>query len=95
MAAHGEQGFASLPQRRVGWPVSMAGRARLPRFLIMRVRGGSGFGRACGVQGLMKKEEENKNAFPCYTSRGRRKGNNVVQNDTVLLSLFFFLTCIK
>ena len=91
MAAHGEQGFAALPQRQVGWPMGVAGRVRLPRFLIMRVRGGSGFGRACGVQGLMKKEEENNTAFPCCTSRGRRKGNSVVQNDTVLPPLFFFL----
>jgi len=35
-------------------------------------------------------EERRKIAFPCYTSRGRRKGNSVVQNDTVLH--FFFLT---
>ena len=31
---------------RVSWLVGVAGRARLPRFLIMRRRGASGFGRA-------------------------------------------------
>jgi len=56
----------------------------------MRVHGGSGFGKALGVQGLMKKEEENKTVFPCCTSKGRRKGNSIVQNDIVLL-LFIFL----
>jgi len=39
IAAHGEQGFPTLPWRRVSWPVGVAGRARLPRFLIMRGRG--------------------------------------------------------
>jgi hypothetical protein len=57
----------------------------------MRVHGGLGFGRARGVQGLMKKEEENKTAFPCCTSRGRKKGNSVVQNDIVLLLFVFYM----
>jgi hypothetical protein len=49
--------------------------------------GGGSFGRqvACRVQRGKKK----KITFPCCTSRGRRKGNSVVQNDTVL-HLFFF-----
>jgi hypothetical protein len=34
-------------------------------------------------------EERRKIAFPCCTSRGRRKGNSVVQNDTVLHFFFF------
>jgi hypothetical protein len=46
-----------------------------------------GLWQACGVSGSTRKEE--KIAFPCCTSRGRRKGNSVVQNDTVLQ--FFFL----
>jgi hypothetical protein len=37
----------------------LAGRARLPRSLIMRMRGASGFGRARGMEELMKKEENN------------------------------------
>jgi len=50
MAAHGEEGFAALPQRRAGWTMSVAGRARLPR-CIMRGCGVSGGGRhvACRV----------------------------------------------
>jgi hypothetical protein len=73
----------------VGQWAKLAGRGSLG-FFIMRVHGGSGFGRACGVQGLMKKEEKNNTTFPCCTSRGRRKENSVVQNDTVLPLFFFF-----
>jgi len=39
IVAYGEQGFPALPRRRVRWPVSVASRARLPRFLIMKGRG--------------------------------------------------------
>jgi len=48
-----------------------------------------GFGRqvACRVQQGKKK----KITFPCCTSRGRRKGNSVVQNDTVLHLFFFYM----
>jgi hypothetical protein len=44
-------GLAALPQRRVGWAVGVAGRARLPWCIIMRVCGVSGSGRhvACRV----------------------------------------------
>jgi len=80
IAAHGEQGFAALPRCRVGWPVGVAGRAPLPRSLIMRVHGASGFGRARGTKELMKKEEEKKiklATFPCCTSRGRTRRNSV------------------
>ena len=48
IAAHGEQGFVAMPRRRVGWPVGAAGRARLPRSLIMRVRGASGLAEHAG-----------------------------------------------
>jgi len=60
----------------------------------MRVRGASGVGRARGMRELMKKEQEEKkrSLFPCCTSRGRRKGNSVAQNDTVLFLPSSFLT---
>ena len=35
----GSRAFLPCPRRRVSWPVGVAGRARLPRFLIMRRRG--------------------------------------------------------
>jgi len=54
IAAHGEQGFVALPRRRVGWPVGVAGRARLPRSLIMRVRGASGLAEHAGREMGMK-----------------------------------------
>jgi len=54
--------------------VSVAGMALLPWFLIMRVCGAPGFGRACGVQGLMKKEEENKSVYlPLLHVQGKEK----------------------
>jgi len=42
---------------------------------------------AGGVLGSTRKE---KITFPCCTSGGRRKGNSVVQNDTVL-HIFFYM----
>jgi hypothetical protein len=76
--ARGEQGSAE-----VGWAVGAAGKARLPWFLVIQGRGASGLGRARGAPEFMKNEE--CLPFPCCTSRGRRKKNSVVQNDTVLL----------
>jgi len=54
--------------------MGVAGRAWLPHSLIMMVRGASGFGRARGMKELMKKKLA---TFPCCTSRGRRRRNNV------------------
>jgi len=54
IVVHGEQGFVALPWRRVGWPVGVAGRARLPRSLIMRVRGASGLAEHAGMEMGMK-----------------------------------------
>jgi len=44
---------------------------------------------AGGVLGSTRKE---KITFPCCTSGGRRKGNSVVQNDTVLHIFFLHET---
>jgi hypothetical protein len=56
-------------------------------------RGSLGFGKARGKRETQQKERRKKtktfSVFPCCTSKGRRKRNNVVQNDTVLN---FFLT---
>jgi hypothetical protein len=70
----------------VGWPVGVTGKARLPRPFIMRAHGGAVLAGMWRVG--FNEERRKKNVFPCCTSRGRRKGNSVVQNDTVLH--FFF-----
>jgi len=51
-------GLAALPQRLVGWAVGVAGRARLPWCIIMRVCGVSEGGRhvACRVHWRKKKK---------------------------------------
>ena len=101
MVAHGEQGLrrlvghlgatveVRLPRfsgRRAagGRPVGVAGEERLPRFS----------GKACGPERGSTLEEEKTNHFsffPCCTSRGGRKRNSVVQNDTVPIFFFFSL----
>jgi hypothetical protein len=87
IAAHREQGFTALPRRRVSWPMGVASRARLPGFPSW---GGVGLRvLARHTVGRSKKEKTKAFIFPCCTSRGRRRRNNVAQNDTVLFSLFF------
>jgi len=65
-------GLAALPQRRVGWVVGVAGRARLPWCIIMRVCGVSGGGRhvACRVHWRKKKKLPSPVARPGEGERG-------------------------
>ena len=58
MAAPGEQGFAALPQRRVGWPMGEAGRARLPGFFHHESAWGVGFRQGMRRPGFNEERRE-------------------------------------
>jgi hypothetical protein len=76
LARRGSLGFG---RARSGWSASG--------------RGSLDFGKARGKKETQQKErKKNKtfSVFPYCTSRGRRKRNSVIQNDTVLIC--FFLT---
>jgi hypothetical protein len=80
---------ALLPsQRRVGWPMGAAGRVRLPRFLIMRVRGGLGFGRACTRCAWFNEERRKK--MPSPAARPGEGERGTVSFKTTLFYLFLF-----
>jgi hypothetical protein len=72
-------------RRSVGQWAPLARRVA-PDFSSSRCVGPQVFRRARESLEMMMKEAEEKKRFlfPCCTSRGRRKGNSVVQNDTVL-----------
>ena len=81
------------PATAPGWPGNGRGWQGTDSLGLsfMRVCGVSGGGRAYGVQGLMKKEEENKNAFSSPAARPGEEERGTVSFTMTPLSFFFFL----